>query len=72
MGVCRIHLKNIHRSLHGSDTGTYDSEGRFLPARFEEIFTKYDRDQKGGLTWTEGLWMIHGNRLIADPVVSCS
>jgi len=64
----RITLKNIHRAKHGSDTGTYDTEGRFIPHKFEEIFSKYDKDGKGGLTFTEGLKMIRGNRMIADPI----
>ncbi|KAL8283238.1 hypothetical protein RQP46_006016 [Phenoliferia psychrophenolica] len=64
----RITVPQIHRAKHGSDTGTYDSEGRFIPAKFEAIFAKYDKAGKGGLTWTEGLYMIRGNRNIMDPI----
>ncbi|BGP19787.1 hypothetical protein JCM10213_003096 [Rhodosporidiobolus nylandii] len=64
----RVFLKNGHRSKHGSDTGVYDSEGRFIPAKFEEIFSKFDKDGKGGLTFLEGLKMIHANRQACDPI----
>ena len=35
----------------GSDSGVFDTEGRYTPQKFEEIFSKYDKDNKGGLTW---------------------
>jgi len=63
----RLTVKNMHRAKHGSDTGSYDTEGRFIPYKFEEIFSKYDKDGKGGLTFMEGMRMIRGNRMIADP-----
>ncbi|GAA5878394.1 hypothetical protein JCM8547_007906 [Rhodosporidiobolus lusitaniae] len=64
----RIPVKNIHRAKHGSDTGVYDEEGRFVPARFERIFSMFDEDNKGGLTFIEGLKMMHRNRNVLDPI----
>ncbi|KAF8072391.1 SOP1 [Scenedesmus sp. PABB004] len=75
----RIYLKNVHRCKHGSDSEVYDTEGRFVPQRFEELFSKYDRGNKGGLSWDDlqararGLTgarraMILGNMNIMDPV----
>ncbi|GAA5911922.1 uncharacterized protein JCM6883_000735 [Sporobolomyces salmoneus] len=64
----RIKVKSIHRARHGSDTGVYDSQGRFVSAKFEEIFEKFDKDKKGGLTFIEGLKMIRENRNVLDPI----
>lgn len=52
-----IHIKNIHKCKHGSDSGVYDTEGRYIPQRFEEIMSKYDKDNKGGLTYQEVMEM---------------
>jgi hypothetical protein len=62
----RIYVKNINHAKHGSDTGTYDKYGRFMPDKFEAIF-KYDREGKGGVTWWDGMRMVRSNRLLADP-----
>ncbi|RPB23237.1 Caleosin-domain-containing protein [Terfezia boudieri ATCC MYA-4762] len=43
----RIWLDNIHKTKHGSDTNTYDSEGRFSPQHFEDFFQKYSSVSPG-------------------------
>lgn len=57
-----IEIKNIHKSKHGSDSGVYDSEGRFVPSKFEEIFTKHARTQPNALTSDELMGMLKANR----------
>jgi hypothetical protein len=64
----RIDIRNIEKAKHGSDSGTYDTEGRFIPQKFEDIFAKYAKGQdKDGLTLGD-LWDFHkGQRLLMDP-----
>ncbi|AEO60313.1 hypothetical protein MYCTH_83193 [Thermothelomyces thermophilus ATCC 42464] len=63
----RVYVGGIHKAKHGSDSGVYDKEGRFVPQMFEDIFSKWDVHGAGSLSAGE-LWnMIKGNRLAADP-----
>ncbi|XP_047333355.1 probable peroxygenase 4 [Impatiens glandulifera] len=58
-----IEINNIHRGKHGSDSGAYDSEGRFVEAKFEEIFEKYGQTHGDALTYQELKAMVKGIRI---------
>ncbi|OIW30458.1 Caleosin-domain-containing protein [Coniochaeta ligniaria NRRL 30616] len=63
----RIYIQSIHTCKHGSDSGTYDTEGRFVPQKFEDIFSKYAEGKDGLTIWD--LWDLHkGQRLYLDPI----
>ncbi|XWS22873.1 hypothetical protein CRYUN_Cryun29cG0073400 [Craigia yunnanensis] len=57
-----IEVKNIHLGKHGSDSGVYDSDGRFVPLKFEEIFRKFARTHGNALTSGELMAMLKANR----------
>ncbi|RHZ46520.1 caleosin family protein [Aspergillus thermomutatus] len=64
---CRVYVDSIYKAKHGSDSGTYDAEGRFVPQHFEDLFAKYDGDEDGALTLGELFEMMRGNRCAGDP-----
>ncbi|CAK9172260.1 unnamed protein product [Ilex paraguariensis] len=61
-----IEVKNIHKAKHGSDSGVYDTEGRFVPSKFEEIFSKHAHTNSNFLTSDELMAMLKANRVPKD------
>ncbi|KAI9169514.1 hypothetical protein LWI28_013420 [Acer negundo] len=57
-----IEVKNIPKAKHTSDSGVYDSEGRFVPSKFEEIFKKHAHTHSDALTSDELSGMLKANR----------
>jgi len=63
----RVYITSIHKAKHGSDSGVYDPEGRFVPQLFENLFSKWDKNRDGALTLRELFQLMHGHRCAADP-----
>nr|GEW52026.1 probable peroxygenase 4 isoform X1 [Tanacetum cinerariifolium] len=61
-----IEIKNINMAKHGSDSGSYDINGRFVPSKFEEIFLNYARTNSDALTSCEVDEFLKGNREAKD------
>ncbi|GKB05898.1 putative caleosin-related, EF-hand domain pair containing protein [Tanacetum coccineum] len=57
-----IEIKNINMAKHGSDSGSYDTHGRFVASKFEEIFLNYARTNSDALTSCEVDDFLKGNR----------
>lgn len=62
-----VYMSNIHRTKHGSDSGSYNSKGRYKREMFDDFFANYDKDNKGGLTIGELYDAWRGQRIVFDP-----
>ncbi|KAL2611691.1 hypothetical protein R1flu_023383 [Riccia fluitans] len=62
-----VYIDRIHKSKHGSDTGVYDTEGRFVPAKFEEIWTKYAKTRPDKMNKDDLSEMQKSLRVAFDP-----
>ncbi|CAN6239517.1 unnamed protein product [Urochloa humidicola] len=57
-----IYIANIQKGKHGSDTGAYDAQGRFVPAKLDEMFAKHAKTVPNALTQDEVEEMLKANR----------
>lgn len=56
-----VSVKDIKLGKHGSDTGAFDADGRFVPAAFERMFTEFDTNRSESLSEAEIMVMIAAN-----------
>nr|VDD63269.1 unnamed protein product [Brassica oleracea] len=57
-----IEVKNIHLAKHGSDSGVYDKDGRFVASKFEEMFAKHSKTHPDALTGEELEQLLNANK----------
>lgn len=63
-----IHVDRIHKDKHGSDSDSFDDEGRFVPLKFEEIFRKYTPPPHQSISKREIMHYMKGQWNIMDPI----
>ncbi|TDZ40817.1 putative peroxygenase 3 [Colletotrichum trifolii] len=63
----RLYIDGVHKAKHGSDSGVYDTEGRFVPQKFEDIFANCSERKDDTLTFKEVFGLMSRNRCAVDP-----
>ncbi|KAF9872014.1 hypothetical protein CkaCkLH20_10646 [Colletotrichum karsti] len=63
----RLFVGGMHKAKHGSDSGIYDTEGRFMPQKFEDAFTNCSARNDDTLTLGEIFGLMSRNRCAVDP-----
>ena len=71
-GSLDVSVANIKLGKHGSDTGAFDEEGRFVPEAFERIFSEFDANRSGSLSDSEILAMVEANSKLRPGAASAS
>uniref|UniRef100_A0A7N0TGW6 Uncharacterized protein n=1 Tax=Kalanchoe fedtschenkoi TaxID=63787 RepID=A0A7N0TGW6_KALFE len=61
-----IIIENIKLAKHTSDSGVYDDEGRFVPEKFEAIFTNHAHIKPDALNSDEVDELLKSNRKAGD------
>ncbi|KFK41485.1 hypothetical protein AALP_AA2G136700 [Arabis alpina] len=67
-----IDVKNVHLARHGSDSGAYDHQGRFVPSKFEEIFANYAKTHPDALTNEELKQLLNAKKEPNDRIGALS
>jgi len=62
-----IYIPTIHKGKHGSDSGVYDNEGRYLPAKFENVFSRFGLTKPDHLTLREVWRFTQAAGVAGDP-----
>ncbi|CAM8948115.1 unnamed protein product [Rhodiola kirilowii] len=57
-----IEIDNIKFAKHGSDSGVYNTEGRFVPSKFDLIFARHANTNPNALTASELQELLKANR----------
>ena len=63
----RVHLRNIHRCVHGSDSGVYNNDGTLRLEKLQLLMNRFDVEGKGGLSLPQGWMMLEYLRDVFDP-----